>query len=469
MSDIYDLVVIGGGPGGYVAAIRAAQLGQKVACVDKRSTLGGTCLNVGCIPSKALLQSSHHLEAAKHEMAVHGVKTGRVSADLDTMMKRKDEVVEGLTQGIAFLFKKNKVDHLVGSGTITASDTVEVTSEEGTTTTLTTENILIATGSEAASLPGITIDEKHVVSSTGALALAAVPKKMVVIGAGVIGLELGSVWRRLGAQVTVVEYLDAILPGMDGEIRKRSKMILAKQGLTFLLGTKVTGAAVMNNNSVMLSVESVSDGKKEILPADVVLVAVGRRPFTENLGLEQVGVQMDEKGFITVDGHFQTSVPGIYAIGDVIGGMMLAHKAEEEGVCVAETLAGQSGHVNYKTIPGVVYTHPEIASVGRSEESLKEAGIPYNVGKFPFGANARARAIGESDGFVKILAHKETDQILGAHLIGPNAGDLLAEIVLAMESDISAEDIARTCHSHPSLGEAVKEAALAVDKRAIHM
>ena len=468
MSDIYDLVVIGGGPGGYVAAIRAAQLGQKVACVEKRDALGGTCLNVGCIPSKALLQSSHHLEMAKHGLEVHGVKTGRVTVDLPVMMKRKDDLVQGLTQGIEFLFKKNSVDHMIGTGTITAPDTVEIAAADGTKMELTSESILIATGSESSSLPGVDIDEKQIVSSTGALALDSVPKKLVVIGAGVIGLELGSVWRRLGSKVTIVEYLDAILPGMDMEIRKRSKMILAKQGLEFRLSTKVTGAAIVNNN-VMLSIEPVGDGEKEIINADVVLVAVGRKPYTQNLGLESVGVKVDAKGFILVDNNFQTNIPGIYAIGDVIGGMMLAHKAEEEGCCLAEKLAGQEGHVNYKAIPGVVYTHPEIATVGRGEDGLKKDGIPYSVGKFPFGANSRARAIGEIDGFVKIIAHKESDQILGAQIIGPGAGDLLAEIVLAMESDISAEDIARTCHSHPSLGEAVKEAAMAVAKRAIHM
>ncbi|MBF0383414.1 MAG: dihydrolipoyl dehydrogenase [Magnetococcales bacterium] len=468
MSDIYDLVVIGGGPGGYVAAIRAAQLGQKVACVDKRETLGGTCLNVGCIPSKALLQSSHHLEMAKHDMAAHGVKTGRVTADLPTMMGRKDEVIHGLTQGIAFLFKKNKIDHFCGLGTIVASDTVAVSGDDGSKKELKTEHILIATGSESATLPGLDIDEKYIVTSTGALSLPKIPKKLVVIGAGVIGLELGSVWRRLGSEVTVVEYLDAILPGMDGEVRKRSKLLFAKQGLNFRLSTKVTGATV-SNKKVMLSVEPVGEGDAEIINADVVLVAVGRLPCTQNLGLENVGVKLDEKGFVVVDGDFQTNVPGIFAIGDVIGGMMLAHKAEEEGVCLAEKLVGQKGHINYKAIPGVVYTHPEIAAVGRSEEGLKRDAIPYKVGKFPFGANARAKAMGDIDGFVKILAHKENDQILGAHIIGPGAGDLIAEIVLAMESDISAEDIARTCHSHPSLGEAVKEAALAVDKRAIHM
>ncbi|MBF0193945.1 MAG: dihydrolipoyl dehydrogenase [Magnetococcales bacterium] len=468
MSDIYDLVVIGGGPGGYVAAIRAAQLGQKVACVEKRQTLGGTCLNVGCIPSKALLQSSHHLEMAKHEMAAHGVKTGRVSVDLATMMQRKDTVVDDLTKGIAFLFKKNRVDHFCGTATITASDTVGIALEDGSNKELTTDNILIATGSKSSTLPGVDVDEKCIVSSTGALSLDTVPKKLVVIGAGVIGLELGSVWRRLGSEVTVVEYLDAILPGMDKEIRQRSKLILAKQGINFRLATKVTGASVMNNKA-MLSIESVKSGEQEILNADVVLVAVGRNPYTQNLGLENVGINIDDKGFITVDENLQTNVPGIFAIGDVIGGMMLAHKAEEEGICVAETLAGQKGHVNYKAIPGVVYTHPEIAAVGRSEDSLKADDIPYKVGKFPFGANSRAKAIGDTDGFVKILAHKESDLILGAHIIGPGAGDLLAEIVLAMEADISAEDIARTCHSHPSLGEAVKESAMAVDNMAIHM
>ncbi|ABK44897.1 dihydrolipoamide dehydrogenase [Magnetococcus marinus MC-1] len=467
MSDTFDLVVIGGGPGGYVAAIRAAQLGLKTACIDKRPTLGGTCLNVGCIPSKALLQSSHQLETAQHAMAAHGVEIKGVKANLTTMMQRKQEVVQGLTQGIAFLFKKNKVTHLMGSGTIVDSSHVQVTAADGSVQTLTTENILIASGSEVATLPGLEIDEKHIISSTGALALDKVPKKMVVIGAGVIGLELGSVWRRLGAEVTVVEFLDGILPGMDGEIRKTAQRTLSKQGMHFKLGTKVTAASVLKNG-VKLTMEPVKGGEAEERQADVVLVAVGRRPYTQGLGLENIGVTLDERGFIPVDHDRQTTCAGVFAIGDVIGGAMLAHKAEEEGSAVAEALAGQVAHVNYDAIPAVVYTHPEIASVGQSEESLTAAGIPYKVGKFPFMANSRARAIGDAEGFVKILAHATSDAILGAHIIGPAAGDLIAEIVLAMECDISAEDIARTCHAHPGLGEAVKEAALAVDKRAIH-
>ncbi|MEG3637797.1 dihydrolipoyl dehydrogenase [Magnetococcus sp. PR-3] len=467
MSDTFDLVVVGGGPGGYVAAIRAAQLGLKTACVEKRTTLGGTCLNVGCIPSKALLQSSHHLEVAQHEMADHGVEVKGVKANLAAMMNRKDEVVKGLTGGIAFLFKKNKVTHLIGSGTIVDSETVKVTDADGKDQEIKTENILIATGSDVATLPGLEIDEKQIISSTGALALAKVPKKMIVIGAGVIGLELGSVWRRLGSEVTVVEFLDGILPGMDGEIRKTAQRTLTKQGMKFKLGTKVTGAKTLKKG-VKLTMEPVKGGDEEVLEADVVLVAVGRKPYTEGLGLENVGVETDARGFIPVDHDLQTSCAGVFAIGDVIGGAMLAHKAEEEGVAVAESLAGQVAHVNYDAIPGVVYTHPEIASVGKTEEALKEAGIKYKAGKFPFMANSRARAIGDADGFVKILADAQTDAVLGCHIMGPSAGDLIAEVVLAMECDVSAEDIARTCHSHPALGEAVKEAALAVDKRAIH-
>ncbi|MBC8269016.1 MAG: dihydrolipoyl dehydrogenase [Rhodospirillaceae bacterium] len=467
MSDPYDVIVVGGGPGGYVCAIRAAQLGLKVACVEKRGTLGGTCLNVGCIPSKALLQSSHHFEAASHEFAAHGVKTGKVALDLETMLGRKDKVVDDLTKGIEFLLKKNKVDYIIGSGTIKEAGTLEVTSLDGGKQVHKAKNIVIATGSDVAPLPGVTIDEKQIVSSTGALALTKVPKSMVVVGGGVIGLELGSVWRRLGAEVTVVEFLDSILPGMDGEVVKQMTRTLKKQGMKFKLQAKVT-AAKASKAGVSLSVEPRDGGKAEKIKADVVLVAIGRRPYSDGLGLEEVGVAMD-RGFIITDHDLQTNVAGIYAIGDVIGGAMLAHKAEEEGVAVAEHLAGQSGHVNYDVIPGVVYTWPEVAALGKTEEALKEEGVAYSVGKFPFSANSRARANADSEGFVKILADAKTDKVLGVHIVGPAAGDLIAEAVSVMEFGGSAEDIARTCHAHPGLSEAVKEAALAVGGRAIHM
>ena len=468
MSDPYDVVIVGGGPGGYVAAIRAAQLGLKVACVEKRGSLGGTCLNVGCIPSKALLQSSHHYEAATKEFASHGVKVGKVSVDLNTMMGRKDKVVEDLTKGIEFLFKKNKVDYIIGEGVITATDTVDVNPAKGDKQTLKTGNIVIATGSDVAPLPGVDIDEKRIVSSTGALALGKTPKSMVVVGGGVIGLELGSVWRRLGAEVTVVEFLDNILPGMDADVVKQMTRTLKKQGIKFKLKAKVT-AAKASRSGVSLSVEPRDGGDGETIKADVVLVAIGRRPYSDGLGLDNVGVEMDARGFIAVDGHLQTNVKGIFAIGDVIGGAMLAHKAEEEGVAVAEYLAGQSGHVNYDAIPGVVYTWPEVASVGKTEEVLKEAGVAYKSGKFPFSANSRARANADSEGFVKVLADAKTDRVLGVHIVGPAAGDLIAEAVSVMEFGGSAEDIARTCHAHPGLSEAVKEAAMDVDGRAIHM
>jgi dihydrolipoamide dehydrogenase len=468
MSDPYDVIIVGGGPGGYVGAIRAAQLGLKVACVEKRGSLGGACLNVGCIPSKALLQSSHHYEAAAHEFAAHGVKTGKVSLDLKTMMGRKDKVVDDLTKGIEFLFKKNKIDYILGAGNITAADTVEVTPTKGKKQVLKTKNIIIATGSDVAPLPGVKIDEKQIVSSTGALALGKVPKSMIVVGGGVIGLELGSVWRRLGAVVTVVEFLDSILPGMDGEVVKQMTRTLKKQGMKFKLKAKVASAKA-SKGGVSLSVEPRGGGAAETIKADVVLVAIGRRPYSDGLGLDKVGVAMDKRGFITVDQNLRTNVAGIYAIGDVIGGAMLAHKAEEEGVAVAEHLAGQFGHVNYDVIPGVVYTWPEVATLGKTEEALKEEGIDYKAGKFPFSANSRARANADSEGFVKILADAKTDKVLGVHIVGPAAGDLIAEAVSVMEFGGSAEDIARTCHAHPCLSEAVKEAALALDGRALHM
>ncbi|HIJ38188.1 MAG TPA: dihydrolipoyl dehydrogenase [Rhodospirillaceae bacterium] len=463
----FDLVVIGGGPGGYVAAIRAAQLGLSVACVEKRGSLGGTCLNVGCIPSKALLQSSHHFAEAQHSFADHGIKLSGIALDLPTMMARKQKVVSDNTKGIEFLFKKHKITYISGEARILGQGQVAVKTASGEQP-LGAKAIIIATGSEVAPLPGVEIDEKHILSSTGALELPKVPKHLVVIGAGVIGLELGSVWRRLGAEVTVVEYLDRALPLHDGEISKQMQRILERQGLAFKLSTKVTGAKTAKG-MVTLALEPAKGGAKEELKADAVLVAIGRRPHTAGLGAKEAGIVLDERGFIKVDPHFRTSVPGIYAIGDVIGGAMLAHKAEDEGVALAEQLVGQAGHVNYDTIPGVVYTWPEVANVGKTEEQLKAGGIAYKVGKFPFTANGRARANGDMDGFVKILADTRTDQVLGCHIIGPSAGDLIAEVVLGMEFSAAAEDIARTCHAHPALGEAVKEAALAVDGRPIHM
>jgi dihydrolipoamide dehydrogenase len=467
MSDAYDLVVIGGGPGGYVAAIRAAQLGMKTACVEMRGSLGGTCLNVGCIPSKHLLHASHAYEEAGHAFANLGVKVSGLELDLKQMLKSKDEVVSGLTSGIEFLFKKNKVDYVIGRGSIKGAGTVIATADDGEETTLKTKNILIATGSETTPLPGIEIDEKKIVSSTGALDLPKVPKKMVIIGGGVIGLELGVVWRRLGAEVEVVEFLDRILPTMDLELGKHMQRSLKKAGFTFRLSTKVT-AAKTTRGGVTLTVEPAKGGDAEDIKADVALVAIGRRPFTEGLGLEEAGVEMD-RGKVKIDSHYRTNVAGIWAIGDVVDGPMLAHKAEDEGSVAVEIMAGQAGHIDYDCIPSVVYTWPEVASVGRTEEQLKEQGIAYKVGKFPFQANSRARASGGGDGFVKILADAETDQVLGAHIIGPDAGTLIAEIALGMEFGASSEDIARTCHAHPTLNEAVKEAALAVDGRALHM
>lgn len=463
----FDLVVIGGGPGGYVAAIRAAQLGMNVACVEKRGSLGGTCLNVGCIPSKALLQSSHHYETASKEFEAHGIKTSGLEVDLQAMLQRKQRVVEDLTKGIEFLFKKNKVTYIQGAGVLAGDGKIRVALQEGGEQEITATNILIATGSDVAPLPGVEIDEKQIISSTGALSLEKIPSSMIVIGGGVIGLELGSVWRRLGAEVTVVEFLDTLLPGMDMDVRKQIQRTMKKQKMKIKLSSKVTSAS-KDENGISLTVESLKKGESETLHADVVLVAIGRIPYTSGLGLDDIGVTTDEKGFIQVDHNFKTSVDGVYAIGDVIGGAMLAHKAEEEGVAVAELLAGKPGHVNYKTIPGVVYTWPEVASVGRSEDGLKRDGIAYNMGKFPFSANSRARANGDSEGFVKILADAESDKVLGVHIVGPGAGELIAEAVSVMEFGGSAEDIARTCHAHPCLNEAVKEAALDVDGRAIH-
>jgi dihydrolipoamide dehydrogenase len=463
----YDLIVIGTGPGGYVCAIRAAQLGMKVAVVEKRATHGGTCLNVGCIPSKALLHASELYEEAGHGFAGMGIKV-QPELDLGAMLAFKDDGVDGNVKGVEFLLKKNKIDAYHGTGTIEAAGKVKVTPEEGEPQTLETKAIVIATGSDVASLPGIEIDEKKIVSSTGALSLAEVPKKLVLIGGGVIGLELGSVWRRLGAEVTVVEFLDRILPPEDKEISKQFQKILQKQGMTFKLSSKVT-AVEHAGDGLKVTVEPAKGGDAETLDADVVLVCVGRRPFTDNLGLDEVGVERDEKGRVKTDGHFKTNVDGIYAIGDVITGPMLAHKAEDEGVAVAEILAGQAGHVNYDAIPSVVYTYPEVASVGKTEEELKADGIAYKVGKFPFLANGRAKVNRTTDGFVKILADAKTDRVLGVHMIGPDVGNMIAEAVLGMEFGAAAEDIARTCHAHPTLPEAVKEAAMAVDGRAIHM
>jgi dihydrolipoamide dehydrogenase len=469
MSDgAYDLVVIGGGPGGYVAAIRAAQLGLKTACVEKRGALGGTCLNIGCIPSKALLHSSERYSEANGHLADHGIRFSGVELDLDVMMARKDQIVSDLTQGIEFLLKKNGVTHFCGAGHIPAAGEVAVALADGTTDALKTRNILIATGSESSPLAGVEVDERRIVSSTGALGLESVPQKLVVIGAGVIGLELGSVWSRLGSEVTVVEYLDHILPGMDREITRHAQRVLKKQGLVFQLSKKVNGA-IVDGTGVRVSVESVTGGDPDELSADVALLAVGRRPYTQGLGLAEIGVTLDERDFIEVDGRFETHVRGVYAIGDCIPGPMLAHKAGDEGALCAEIIAGHSGHIDYDLVPGVVYTWPEIAGVGKTEEVLKEQGIEYKVGKFPFSANSRGRVTGETDGLVKILADAKTDRVLGVHILGPLAGDLLSEAVIAMEFGASAEDIARTCHAHPAMGEALREAALAVAGRALHI
>jgi len=461
MTTSYDIIVIGGGPGGYVAAIRAAQLGFKTACVERESVLGGTCLRVGCIPSKALLHASERFHEAAHGMAKLGVKTGKITLDLSTMMTHKTSVVNDNTKGIEFLFKKNKIDWLKGEGSIAAAGQVQVGDQ-----IYAAKYIIIATGSSVTQMPGITIDEKQIVSSTGALALEKVPENLTVIGAGVIGLELGSVWSRLGANVTVIEYADKILGAMDGEIAKSMQRILEKQGLKFKLSSKVIGAKTGGN--VTLSVEPAAGGKAESIKADVVLVAVGRRANTDGLALDKAGVKLDERGRVVTDAHYQTNVPGIYAIGDVIVGPMLAHKAEEDGVACIEIIAGQKPHVDYNLVPGVVYTTPEVAAIGQTEEQLKSAGVKYNVGKFNYAANGRARAMNATEGFVKILADATTDRILGAHLIGASAGEIIHEIAVAMEFGGSAEDLARTCHAHPTLSEVVKEAALAVANRQIH-
>ena len=467
-STTYDLVVIGSGPGGYVCAIRAAQLGLKTAVVEKDKTFGGTCLNIGCIPSKALLHASELYEEAGHVFSRMGIQVGAPKLDLAAMMKFKDEGVDGNVKGVAFLLKKNKIDAFQGVGRIAAAGKVEVKGADGKTQTLDTKSIVIATGSDVARLPGITIDEKRVVSSTGALVLDKVPQRLLVIGAGVIGLELGSVWRRLGSEVVVVEFLDRILPGIDNEVCRQFQRILEKQGVSFKLSSKVTAVDAAGKR-LKVKIEPAAGGAAETIEADVVLVSVGRVPHSAGLGLDEAGVKKDNRGRVVVDAHFATNVAGIYAIGDVIAGPMLAHKAEDEGVAVAEIIAGQAGHVNYDVIPNVVYTYPEIASVGKSEEELKAAGIAYNAGKFPFTANGRAKVNLQTEGFVKILADAKTDRVLGVHIVGPDAGNMIAEAAVAMEFGAAAEDVARTCHAHPTLSEAVKEAALAVGKRSIHM
>jgi dihydrolipoamide dehydrogenase len=464
----YDLIVIGTGPGGYVCAIRAAQLGLKTAVVEKNPTFGGTCLNIGCIPSKALLHASELFEEAGHSFAKMGIGVPAPKLDLKTMLGFKDQAVDGNVKGVEFLLKKNKIDAVFGTARILAPGKVEVKGNDGKTQTLETKSIVIATGSDVARLRGIDIDEKRIVSSTGALTLPEVPKHMLVIGAGVIGLELGSVWRRLGAKITVVEFLDGVLPGMDGEVRRQAQRLFEKQGMTFKLSSKVT-AVDTSGKTLKATVEPAKGGAAETIEADVVLVSTGRVPYTEGLGLKEAGVKLDERGRIVTDHYYATNVSGIWAIGDVIAGPMLAHKAEDEGVAVAEILVGQAGHVNYDVIPAVVYTMPEIASVGKSEEDLNAAGIGYNAGKFPFTANGRAKANQQTDGFVKILADAKSDRVLGVHIVGSDAGNMIAEAAVAMEMGASAEDIARTCHAHPTLPEAVKEAAMAVAKRAIHM
>ncbi len=465
MSD-FDLVVIGGGPGGYVCAIRAAQLGLKTACIESRGTLGGTCLNVGCIPSKSLLNLSENFHKAKKEFNQQGIEIDGIKLNIEKMMSNKNRSVQVLTKGVEFLFKKNKVTYIKGKGVLFSKNDI-IVYDNDKKTNYKSKNIVIATGSQVTSLPGIQIDEKNIISSTGALSLKKVPKKLAVIGGGYIGLEMGSVWSRLGSEVTVIEYLDHITPGMDREISREFQKILTKQGIKFKMKCKVN--SVKNNNtSVTINYTDIKNSKEENLEFDKVLVSVGRKPYTEGLNLTKVGVRKDKKGRIEVNAKLQTSVNNIYAIGDVIKGPMLAHKAEEEGIAVAEILAGQAGHVNYEVIPGVVYTSPEVATVGKTEEQLKEDNKSYKIGKFPFLANSRAKVNNETEGFVKILADSKTDKVLGVHIIGPHCGDMIAEMALAMEFGASAEDIARTCHAHPTHTEAIKEAALAVDKRPIH-
>lgn len=470
MADQYDLVVIGSGPGGYVCAIKAAQLGLKTAVIEKRATFGGTCLNTGCIPSKALLHASEVLSETEHKLKTLGIDVGTAKLNLPQMMVHKDETVKSNVEGVAFLFKKNKIDTFHGEGRILGAGEVEVTADDGSVQTVAAKNIVVATGSDVAGIPGVDIefDEKVIVSSTGALELEKVPAHMVVVGGGVIGLELGSVWSRLGAKVTVIEYMDKILGGMDGDVSKQFQRMLAKQGLQMKLSSKVTGVE-STDKGALVTYEPVAGGDAVSIDADVVLVATGRRPYTDSLGLEAIGVKLDRVGRVEVDGHYQTNIDGVYALGDVIAGPMLAHKAEDEGMAVAEILAGQAGHVNYDVIPSVVYTAPEVASVGKTEEELKAAGIEYKAGKFPFSANGRARAMLATDGFVKVLADKKTDRVLGVHIVGHSAGDMIHEAAVLMEFGGSSEDLGRTCHAHPTLSEAVREAALATFAKPIHM
>ena len=465
MSEKFQAIVIGGGPGGYVCAIRLSQLGIKTACVESRSSLGGTCLNIGCIPSKSLLNLSENFHKVKHFSNL-GIEITAVKLNLEKMMKNKDKVVTILTKGIEFLFKKNKVTHYKGTGSFKSATQLSIIDDKKKETIIDSDKIIISTGSEPISLPGVKFDEKVIVSSTGALALSKVPKKMVIVGAGYIGLEMGSVWSRLGSEVHVVEFLDHITPGMDKEISKEFMKILQKQGINFHLQTKVNSIKKNNKGAVVSTTNK--EGKKINFECDVVLVSVGRKPNTKNLNLDAIGIALDDKKRVKVDKNFQTNVKNIYAIGDVIAGPMLAHKAEEEGIAIAELIAGQSGHVNYNIIPGVVYTSPEVASIGKTEEQLKDLNQKYKVGKFPFMANSRAKAINETDGFVKILAEEKTDKVLGVHIIGSHAGEMIAQIAIAMEFGASSEDIARTCHAHPTFSEAIKEAALSVDKRPIH-
>lgn len=470
MADQYDLVVIGSGPGGYVCAIKAAQLGLKTAVIEKRATFGGTCLNTGCIPSKALLHASEVLSETDHKLKTLGIDVGTAKLNLPQMMVHKDETVKSNVEGVAFLFKKNKIDTFHGEGRILGAGEVEVTADDGSVQTVAAKNIVVATGSDVAGIPGVDIefDEKIIVSSTGALELEKVPAHMVVVGGGVIGLELGSVWSRLGAKVTVIEYMDKILGGMDGDVSKQFQRMLSKQGLQMKLSSKVTGVE-STDKGALVTYEPVAGGDAVSIDADVVLVATGRRPYTDSLGLEAIGVKLDRIGRVEVDGHYQTNIDGVYALGDVIAGPMLAHKAEDEGMAVAEILAGQAGHVNYDVIPSVVYTAPEVASVGKTEEELKAAGIEYKAGKFPFSANGRARAMLATDGFVKVLADKKTDRVLGVHIVGYSAGDMIHEAAVLMEFGGSSEDLGRTCHAHPTLSEAVREAALATFAKPIHM
>ncbi|CAL1397507.1 unnamed protein product [Linum trigynum] len=467
-SDDNDVVIIGGGPGGYVAAIKAAQLGLKTTCIEKRGTLGGTCLNVGCIPSKALLHSSHMFHEAQHSFAHHGVKVSNVEVDLPAMMGQKDKAVANLTKGIEGLFKKNKVTYVKGYGKFISPNEVSVDTIDGGNTVVKGKNIIVATGSDVKSLPGITIDEEKIVSSTGALSLKQIPKKLIVIGAGYIGLEMGSVWARLGSEVTVVEFAPDIVPTMDSEIRRQFQRSLEKQKMKFMLKTKVVGVD-SSGDGVKLTVEPAAGGDQTILEADVVLVSAGRNPFTAGLELDKIGVETDKGGRILVNEKFESNVKGVFAIGDVIPGPMLAHKAEEDGVACVEFIAGKHGHVNYDLVPGVVYTHPEVASVGKTEDQVKASGVQYRVGKFPFMANSRAKAIDDAEGLVKIIADKETDKILGVHIMAPNAGELIHEAVLAINYEASSEDIARVCHAHPTMSEALKEAAMATHDKPIHI